>query len=65
MKRWLHLGLRLFLLAVIFFVGVLVNNTITFSSKQLQVAPVNLPPVPDKALERLSAAIQIPTVSSP
>lgn len=65
MKKWLHLGLRLFLFAVIFFVGVLIINTITFSSKQLQVSPVSLAPIPDKALDRLSAVIQIPTVSSP
>lgn len=54
--RWL----LLFLLVLI---GILLANTLRFNSKQVEVAPVQVPPTPEKALQHLQRAIQFKTIS--
>lgn len=56
--------LRLILFLVVGLLLIIVIKTIRFSSRQLSVEPVRLLPVDDAPVERLSKAIQIPTMSS-
>ena len=63
MKRVLKSIFRILLVSLVLFVGVLLVNFITFSSKQLKVNSIVAEPVPDEVLERLTKAVQIPTIS--
>lgn len=60
MKRFLRI-VSLLLVALIL---VLIVNTIRFSSKQMQVEPISLKAVNDAPIQRLTEAVQVPTVSA-
>jgi carboxypeptidase PM20D1 len=64
MKRLFRLLRRLVLLLVFAFCAALAYNTFTFSSKQIDVPALGQPPTRAAAHQRLSAAIQLPTVST-
>jgi carboxypeptidase PM20D1 len=51
------------LLLLVALVSVVAFNTLTAKSKQLHVAALAMPPLPDKAVEHLQKAIQCQTVS--
>ncbi|MCB0640894.1 MAG: M20 family peptidase [Phaeodactylibacter sp.] len=63
MRTVLRSIFRLAFVALVLFIGVLLVNMITFSSKQLKVDAVILEPVSDQVFARLSEAVRIPTVS--
>jgi carboxypeptidase PM20D1 len=63
MRRLKRLLLRLFLFGIVILAGVMTINTLSFSSKQIPVEAVELPPFPKGAPARLAQAVQFPTVS--
>jgi carboxypeptidase PM20D1 len=63
MKRLFAMLLRLGLLSVAVFAGILTVNTLSFTSRQIKVSPAALRPAPPGAAERLGRAISYPTVS--
>lgn len=48
---------------ILAFSGILLYNTLTFSTKQIEATPAAMPDIPDAAVERLSKALQFPTVT--
>ena len=66
MKKLIRRIVLLALLAMLLIMVIVVINTITFTSKQLDMAPVPLRGFPEEQMfERLSKAIQYPTISWP
>ena len=65
MKKLLRLLLKAALFALLIIAAIVAFNTVNFTSKQLNIAAVEKPLVEEAALERLSAVIQMPTVSFP
>ena len=63
MRKLFRLLFRLGLFILVIIGGIITVSTLAFSSKQIPVEPVTAPTVDDAVLERLSAAIRIPTVS--
>ncbi len=63
MKKLRRLLFRLLLLGLLIFIGIFAVNTISFSSKQITVDPVEPMQIDDAAIERLAQAVRIPTVS--
>lgn len=63
MRKLIRLLFRLSLFAFVIFIGILTINTISFSSKQIFIEPIEQIAIDDAALLRFSKAIQIPTVS--
>jgi carboxypeptidase PM20D1 len=67
MRKLIRRIVQLFIVALLIIIGIVVIKTITFTSKQVEVAPI----VPKnfkqeaKMIERLSRAIQYPTISLP
>jgi len=59
--RWL---IRLSLFALVIVLGIVAIRTVSFASRQIEVEPASLPPVPDAAVARLARAVQFPTVST-
>ena len=63
MRKLRRLLLTLFLLGLVALAAVFTVNTISFSSKQITVQPVEPVKVSNEAVERLAAAVRIPTIS--
>lgn len=63
MKKLLRLLLRLGLFALIILAGIMGIKTLSFSSKQIPVEAVQLPPAPEQGPQRLAKALSFPTVS--
>ncbi|MEO1262481.1 MAG: M20 family peptidase [Bacteroidota bacterium] len=63
MKKLRRLLFRLFLLVIFIMAMVFTYNTMTFTSRQIKVDPVEPVNVEDAAVERLAAAIRIQTLS--
>jgi len=63
MKKLLRRFLGFASAGLLILVGVLFINTLGFRSRQLPVEPVELQPAPDGAVERLQAAVRLPTIS--
>lgn len=63
MKKLFRLILRLAIFAFIIIVGIATVKTVGFTSKQIPVEPVEPIAIPESAIEHLSKAVQIPTVS--
>ncbi|MEM1318715.1 MAG: M20 family peptidase [Bacteroidota bacterium] len=63
MKKLRRLLFRLLILALLITVGIIAFNTFKFSSKQLQVAPVEKIGIGPESIERMAEAIRIPTLS--
>ena len=53
------------LLVLVVLTGIFSVNTIGFSSKQIPITPIEAVPIEAEAINRLSKAIQLPTVSDP
>ncbi len=65
MRKLRRLLLTLFLFGLIALATVFTVNTISFTSKQVSVKPVEPVKVGDDAVQRLAAAVRIPTISYP
>ncbi len=63
MRKLRRLLTRLLLLALLVFAAIFTVNTISFSSKQVTVQPVEPVKIEDAAVERLAGALRLPTVS--
>ena len=63
MRKLVRLLFRLFLFVLVVVTGIMTVRTIAFSSRQIPVEPVVLPPSDPQALERFVGALQIPTIS--
>ena len=63
MRRLRRLFLTLLLLVLLVFAGIFTVNTIQFSSLQIAVEPVEPAKISYDAIERLAAAVRIPTIS--
>ncbi len=63
MRKLRRLFTRLLLLALLVFAAIFTVNTISFSSKQVTVQPVEPMKIEDAAVERLAEALRLPTVS--
>jgi carboxypeptidase PM20D1 len=63
MRKLRRLLTRLLLLALLVFAAIFTVNTISFSSKQVTVQPVEPMKIEDAAVERLAGALRLPTVS--
>ncbi len=63
MKKLLRILLRLGIFALIILAGIMGIKTLSFSSRQIPVETVQLPPAPEQAPLRLAKAISFPTVS--
>lgn len=64
MRKLKRLLLRLAIFSIVILAGVMTVNTLSFSSKQIPVDAVELPPPPEGAAARLAQAVQFPTVSA-
>ena len=65
MRRFLRRLFRLALLALAVMLGIAIIKTITFTSRQIPVEPLEKRPVEDAVGERLGRAVRYPTVSLP
>lgn len=63
MKKLFRLLFRMFLLALFVMAFIFTYNTMTFSSKQIKVEAIEPMQIADAAVERLAAAIKLPTLS--
>lgn len=63
MKKMLRRSLQWLSLAIIILLGVVITKTITNTSRQINVPPIEKTAIPDAALVRLSESISLPTVS--
>ncbi len=63
MKKLLRLFKKILLWGLLVFLLILIYNTITFSSKQIEVKPIKEVEISDRVISNLSKAIQIPTIS--
>lgn len=63
MKKIFRLFLRLAIFAFVIIAGIATVKTVGFTSKQIPVEPVEPIAIPEEAVERLSKAVQIPTIS--
>ncbi len=63
MKKLRRLLFRLLLLALLAIAAIFTYNTLTFSSKQIKIDPVEPVMIEDEAVERLASTIRIPTLS--
>ena len=63
MKKLRRLLFRLFFLFLLIWAVIFTVNTISFSSKQINVAPVEPIAIKEDAVERLASAVRIPTLS--
>lgn len=63
MKKRLRSLLRLLILGIVIVIGIIVVKTMTFASKQIEVAPVQKVPIPVSNIQHLVQAIRLPTVS--
>ena len=63
MRKLRRLFTRLLLLVLFVFAAIFTVNTISFSSKQITVQPVEPLKIGDGAVERLAGAVRLPTVS--
>ncbi|MEM8908903.1 MAG: M20 family peptidase [Bacteroidota bacterium] len=64
MKKLFRLFLFLMLLVLISILGTLFFNTLNYSSRQFSYAPIAQTTIPDQVIQRLSAAVRLPTVST-
>ena len=55
---------RLLFIGLLFLFGVIAVNTFLFPSRQIPMEPIEMIPIDNAAVERLSKAIQIPTISN-
>jgi carboxypeptidase PM20D1 len=65
MKKLLRLIIRLLILTIVVIAGIVTIKTAGVSSRQVIIEPITPSNIPDGAEQRLSKAIQIPTISSP
>jgi carboxypeptidase PM20D1 len=66
MKKLLRSLFRISLFALLLLIGVVMINTITYTSRQVEIQPVKTVTIDSIAIaERLSKAIQYPTISLP
>ncbi len=65
MRRLFRLLIRLFIFAFVIILGIMTVKTVTFASKQIIVQPVSPVTISEKAVQNLSKAIQLPTISEP
>ncbi len=63
MKKLRRLLFRFFLFVLVILIGIICLNTLRFSSRQISSPAIELLPIGDGVLQRLSSAVQIPTVS--
>ncbi|HFC00876.1 MAG TPA: M20/M25/M40 family metallo-hydrolase, partial [Phaeodactylibacter sp.] len=63
MKKLKRLLLRLFLFILLAVVAVIIINTISYSSNQIDVPPIKKITVNDNVVQRLSDVVKIPTLS--
>ena len=63
MKLFFRLILRFLFIGLLALIAVLAGKTITFSSRQVKVEPVAPVPVPEGTAERLSQALQVPSLA--
>lgn len=63
MKGLIRLLIRLFIFGIVIVIGVMTVKTVTFTSRQIPITPVKPIAIDDTAVQRLSQAIQIPTIS--
>ena len=64
MRKLFQLLFRLTLILLVILAGIFIVNTVGFSSKQIPIETIDAIAVEPAAFERLSKAIQLPTVSS-
>ncbi len=63
MRGLLRLLFRLFIFGIVMLIGVMTVKTLTFTSKQISIAPVAPIALDDATVDRLSQAIQLSTIS--